>query len=167
MFIASTAYVGGEVQLADDVTIMHHVTIRGDVAAIRVGARVNIQDGSVLHTRTGVPLEIAADVIIGHRAVVHCRSVGARSLIGIGAIVLDNAEIGANCIVAAGCVIPPETTVSDNSLVMGVPGRIVRRTTEADLAMIKEVVARYVALGRAHALGTYPNIAPFGTNIHP
>lgn len=167
MFIASTAYVGGEVQLADDVTVMHHVTIRGDVAAISVGVRVNIQDGSVLHTRTGVPLVVANDVIIGHRAVVHCRRVGARSLIGIGAIVLDNAEIGANCIVAAGSVVPPGTTIPDNSLVLGIPGRVVRSTTEADLLMIDEVVERYVALGRAHASGIYPNIASSEANPRP
>ncbi len=164
VFIAPTAYVGGNVQLDDEVTVLHHVTIRGDVAKITVGARTNVQDGTVLHTRMGVPLEIANDVIIGHRAVVHCRRVGARSLIGIGAIVLDNAEIGANCVIAAGAVIPPETIIPDNSLVMGVPGRIKRDTTEDDLSMIDQVVVRYVELGRAHASGLYPNIAPLGAN---
>jgi gamma-carbonic anhydrase len=165
VFIAPTAYVGGDVHLSDNVSVMHHVTIRGDVARITVGARVNIQDGTVLHTRHGVPLEIARDVVIGHRAVVHCRRVGTRSLIGIGAIVLDNAEIGANCIIAAGSVIPPDSIIPDNSLVMGIPGLITRTTTEADLSMIDEVVARYVELGRAHEVGNYPNIATSKTNV--
>lgn len=165
VFIAPTAYVGGDVRLGDYVTVLHHVTIRGDVAAIRVGARGNVQDGSVLHTRTGVPLEIGDNVVIGHRAVVHCRRVGARSLVGIGAIILDNVQIGANCIVAAGSVVPPETIVPDNSLVMGVPGRVVRGTTGADLSTIDEIVERYVELGRAHAAGVFPNIAPPESNL--
>ena len=164
-FIAPTAYVGGDVILGDDVTVLHHVAIRGDVARITVGARVNIQDGAVLHTRHGVPLEIADDVVIGHRAVVHCLRVGSRSLIGIGAIVLDNAEIGENCIIAAGSVVPPETIIPENSLVMGIPGRITRFTTEADLSTIDEVVGRYVELGRAHAAGKYPNIVPPNANL--
>jgi len=164
VFIAPTAYVGGDVEIGDDVTVMHHVVIRGDVAAIRIGARVNIQDGTVLHTRIGVPLEIAHDVTIGHRAVVHCRRVGTGTLIGIGAIVLDNAEIGAGCLIAAGAVVPPETRIPDNSLVMGVPGRVVRETSEADRAVTAEIVARYVGLGRAHAKGAFPNIAPRNAN---
>jgi len=164
VFIASTAYVGGEVELGDEVTVMHHVTIRGDVAAISVGRRANIQDGSVLHTRNGVPLDISQDVVIGHRAVVHCRRVGPGTLIGIGAIVLDDAEIGANCVIAAGSVVPPATVIPDNSLVMGIPGRIVRKTTRSDSSMIEDVVARYVEIGRAHHSGTFPNTAPAETN---
>lgn len=164
MYLASTAYVGGNVSLGDQVTVMHHVTIRGDVAPILVGSRVNIQDGSVLHTRINVPLEIAPDVTIGHRAVVHCRSVGSRSLIGIGAIVLDNARIGEGCLIAAGSLVAPGTEIADRSLVMGVPGRIVRETTDADLAMIDEIVARYVEVGRAHAAGHFPNMVDSDPN---
>ena len=153
VYIAETAYVGGDVSIGDDSTVMHHVVIRGDIAPIRIGSRVNVQDGTVVHTRYGVPLEIADGVGIGHRAVVHCRRVGGRSLIGIGAIVLDDCEIGSRCVIAAGSVVPPGTIVPDDSVVMGVPAKFVRRTTQEDLEMIDHVVGSYVKLGRAHDAG--------------
>ena len=159
VYIAPTAYVGGDVHLGDQTTIMHHVVVRGDMAPIRIGARVNIQDGTVVHTPAGVPLEMADDVGVGHRAVVHCRRVGTRTLIGIGAIVLDDCEIGCRCIIAAGTVLTPGTVVPDNRVVMGVPGKIVRQTSDRDLEIIDHVIESYVSLGREHAEGGFPNIA--------
>ncbi len=158
VYLAPTAYVAGDVAIGDESTVMHHVTIRGDIAPIRIGARVNIQDGAVVHTRHGVPLDIEDDVGVGHRAVVHCRRVGSRSLIGIGAIVLDDCDVGSRCIVAAGALLPPNTVVPDGSVIMGVPGRVVRDVTAADLATIDHVVSSYIRLGRLHAAGRYPNI---------
>ena len=136
---------------------MHHVVIRGDLAPIRIGARVNVQDGSILHTPHGVPLEIGDDVGIGHRAVVHCRRVGARTLIGTGAIVLDNCEIGSCCLIAAGAVLPPGTVVPDGKMVMGVPGRVAREVGPRELAAIDHVVQSYLELGAQHAVGVFPN----------
>lgn len=164
VFIAPTAYVGGDVEIGDHSTIMYHVVIRGDIAPIRIGSRVNIQDGSIVHTPHGTPLDIADDVGVGHHAVVHCRSIGSRSLIGIGAIVLDDCEIGSRCIIAAGSVVPPNTVIPDDSVVMGVPGKIVRKTTEQDLKIIDHVVASYEQIGRIHAAGEFPNIAEKYTN---
>lgn len=158
VFIASTAYVGGDVVIGDHSTVMHHVTIRGDIAPIRIGARVNVQDGTVVHTRHGVPLDIADDVGIGHRAVVHCRKVGAWSLIGTGAIVLDDCEIGSRCLIAAGAVLPPGTIVPDGQVVMGVPAKVVRPVGEAEMAIIHHVVNSYQRLGVRHAAGEFPNI---------
>ena len=159
VYIAPTAYVAGDVVLGDQCTVMHHVTIRGDIAPIRIGCRVNVQDGSVIHTPYGTPLDIGDDVGIGHRAIVHCRSVGARSLIGMGAIVLDDAIIGSRCVIAAGTVVPPGTEIPDGSVVMGVPGRVVRQVRDHDLKLIDHVVSSYIELGRIHASGRYPNIA--------
>jgi len=159
VYIAPTAYVGGEVTLGDQVTIMHHVMVRGDVGAIRIGHRVNLQDGTIVHTPTGTPLDIEDDVGVGHRAIIHCRLVRSRTLIGMGAILLDDCEIGSRCIVAAGSVLAPRTIVPDGSLVMGVPGKVVRASTDDDLRIIDHVVSNYVRLGRLHAEGTYPNIA--------
>ena len=164
VYIAPTAYVGGDVVLGDESTVMHQAVIRGDIAPIRIGRRVNVQDGAIVHTRFGVQLDIGDDVGIGHRAVVHCRLVGERCLIGTGAIVLDDCEIGSRCIVAAGTVLPPGTKVSDGSVVMGVPGKRVRDVTSADIAVIDHVVRSYVELGKMHAAGRYPNIARFMTN---
>jgi len=159
VFIAATAYVGGDVVLGEGCSVWHHVTIRGDVSSICLGRRVNVQDGAVIHTRRGVPLGIEDDVSIGHRAVVHCRRVGAGTLIGIGAVVLDDAEIGRDCLVAAGAVVTPGTIVPDGKVLMGVPARIVRDTTAAEREYAKRVVASYLELARRHAAGEFPNAA--------
>lgn len=165
MYIAETSFVAGDVHIGDQSTIMHHVMIRGDIAPIRIGKRVNIQDGSIVHIQRGVPLDIADDVGVGHRAVVHCRRVGSRSLIATGAIVLDGCEIGERCIVAAGTVLPPGTKIPDGHVVMGVPGKIVRTTSDSDLAIIDHVVSSYVELGRLHAQGQFPNVAPWPAKL--
>lgn len=159
VFIAETAYVGGDVTLGEECTVMHHVTIRGDIAPIRIGARASIQDGAVLHTPDGTPLDIADDVGVAHRAVVHGRRIGARTLIGIGAVLLDDCQIGSRCVIAAGAVVTPGMTVPDGKVVMGTPGRIVRDATKRDLAMIDEVIRNYRRLNRLHAAGHFPNIA--------
>ncbi len=158
VYIAPTAYVAGDVVLGDQTTVMHHVVIRGDIAPISIGSRVNIQDGSVLHTQRDVPLDIGDDVAIGHRAVVHCRRVGNRTLIGIGAIVLDGCEIGERCLIAAGSVLVPQTIIPDASMVMGIPGRVIRATGDAELDLIDQIVQSYLDLGRRHAAGQFPNI---------
>ena len=158
VYIAPTAYVGGDVTIGDQSTIMHHVVVRGDIGPIRIGKRVNLQDGAVVHTPVGLALDIADDVAVGHRAVVHCRRIGLRTLIGIGAVLLDECEIGRECIVAAGTVLVPRTTIPDGSVVMGIPGRIVRRTTEHDLQVIDRVVRSYLTLGPRHSAGDFPNI---------
>jgi len=165
VYIAATSYVAGDVVIGDDATVMHHVVIRGDIAPIRIGARVNVQDGTVLHTPRDIPLDISDDVGIGHRAVVHCRRVGSRTLIGIGAILLDECEIGSRCIIAAGCVLAPRTKVPDGKLVMGVPGKVVRDITEIDLRTIDHVVESYIELGRFHAQGAFPNILFNDSNV--
>ncbi len=145
--------------IGDQSTVMHHVMIRGDIAPIRIGARVNVQDGSILHTPRGVPLDIADDVGIGHRAIVHCRRIGPRTLIGMGSILLDDCEIGECCVIAAGTVLSPKTIVPDGSVVMGIPGKIVRDVSDRDLQIIDHVVQSYLQLGRLHAQGCFPNIA--------
>jgi len=158
VYIAPTSYVGGDVVIGDQSTVMHHVMIRGDIASIRIGARVNVQDGSVLHTPRGIPLDIADDVGIGHRAIVHCRRIGPRTLIGMGSILLDDCEIGERCVIAAGAVLSPKTIVPDGSVVMGIPGKVVRGVTDRDLQIIDHVVQSYLQLGRLHAKGRFPNI---------
>lgn len=159
VYLAPTSCVCGDVTLGDDCTIMHHVVIRGDVSAIRIGARVNVQDGTIIHTRTGVDLDIADDVGIGHRAVVHGRRVGPRTLIGIGAIVLDDCDIGSDCLIAAGAVLAPRMVIPDGKLVMGVPARIVRDTTPTEREYVRFVIENYIKLNRMHAAGMFPNAA--------
>jgi len=158
VYLAPTAYVGGAVKLGNQCTVMHHAVIRGDVASITLGDRSNVQDGAILHTRYGVPLEIADDVVIAHRAVVHCRSVGARTMIGIGAIVLDNALVGEDCIVGAGAVVIPGTQIPNGTLVVGIPARTARDTTVDDRKEIERIVGVYVELGKRHGQGDFNNV---------
>ncbi len=158
VFIAESSYVSGAVTLGDECTIMPLVAIRGDIAEIRIGSRVNVQDGTVVHTKHGVALDIGDDVGIGHRAVVHCRTVGANTLIGIGAIVLDDCQVGQRCVIAAGSVLTPNTIIPDGSVVMGIPGKVVREVTDRDIKMIDHVVQSYRLLGRQHREGQFPNI---------
>ena len=155
-YIAESAVVVGDVTLGEGVTIWHHCVLRGDVAPIRVGAGVNVQDGTVLHCRSGVPLEIADEVAIGHRAVVHCKRVGSGTLVGIGAVILDDSEIGEGCLIAAGAVVPPGSIVPPNSLVKGVPGRVAREVSDTERAYIRRVLDSYQRLGRAHYEGEFP-----------
>jgi carbonic anhydrase/acetyltransferase-like protein (isoleucine patch superfamily) len=157
VYIAPTAYVGGDVIIGDECTIMHHVVIRGDVARITIGRRTNVQDSAVVHVKTGVPLEIGDEVAIGHRAVVHGRRVGTRALIGIGAIVLDDCEIGEGAIVAAGAVVPPGTIIPAGKLALGVPARVARDVTDEERAYIRFAVENYLRLNREHTAGRYPN----------
>jgi carbonic anhydrase/acetyltransferase-like protein (isoleucine patch superfamily) len=138
---------------------MHQAVIRGDLAPIRIGNRVNFQDGAIVHTDIGVSLEIEDDVGVGHGAVVHCRSIGAGTLIGIGSIILDDCRIGGGCIGAAGAVVPPGTVVPDGKVVMGVPAAVVRDTTAAEAGYLQEVIRTYIELGRRHAEGRYPKIS--------
>ena len=156
-FVAESAYVGGDVEIGAGCAIMHQVVIRGDIAPIRIGPRTNVQDGTVMHTRYGVPLEVAAEVVIGHRAVVHCRSVGTRSLIGIGSVVLDDAKVGEHCIIAAGAVVLPGTRVPDGALFAGVPARRIRDVTDRDRAEIDRILGVYRDLAVKYAAGAFPN----------
>jgi len=157
VYVAPTAYVGGDVTLGDDCTVMHQVVIRGDIAAIRLGVRCNVQDGAVIHTKHGRDLDIGDEVGIGHRAVVHCRRVGSRVLVGIGAIVLDDCEVGDDCIIAAGAILVPGTVVPAGKVVMGIPGRVVRDLTDADRQYCRHVVTSYLSLGKRHAAGEFPS----------
>jgi carbonic anhydrase/acetyltransferase-like protein (isoleucine patch superfamily) len=157
VYIAPTSYVAGELTIGDDCTIMHHVTIRADVSTITIGNRVNVQDGTVIHTKTGDPLTISDDVGIGHRAVVHGRTVGPNTLIGIASVILDDCIVGADCLIAAGAVLTPGTVVPDGKVVMGMPAKVVRDVNDRDREYIRFVVENYLRLSAEHAGGRYPN----------
>lgn len=164
--VAESAVIVGNVTFGEDCNVWHHCVIRGDVAPIRLGRRVNIQDGALLHCKQDVPLEIADDVAIAHHAVVHCRRVGPRTLIGTRATVLDDCEIGSDCLIAAGALLTPRTIVPDGSVVMGLPGRIVRPIRDEERAYVRYVVDRYLDLTRRHLAGefaAYVEPGPDGT----
>jgi len=145
-FVAHNCTITGEVRIGELSSVWFNAVVRGDVAPVTIGKRVNVQDGAIIHCDTGIPNIIEDDVTIGHRAVVHGTFVGFGSLIGIGAVLLSRTKIGRECLVAAGAVVPPDMQVPDRTLVMGVPARIVRAVNEEDLKYMRWLTPHYVAL---------------------
>jgi carbonic anhydrase/acetyltransferase-like protein (isoleucine patch superfamily) len=132
-WIADSAQVIGPVELGPNVSVWFGVVIRGDNDLIRIGANSNIQDCAVLHSDSGVPLTIGENVSVGHQAMLHGCTIGDGSLIGIGAVVLNNAKIGRNCIVGAGAIVTEGKEFPDNSLIVGTPAKAIR-TLDAERA---------------------------------
>jgi carbonic anhydrase/acetyltransferase-like protein (isoleucine patch superfamily) len=151
-YIAHNATVTAAVTLGRDTSIWFGAVVRGDVAPVTIGERVNIQDGAVVHCDTGFPNVIEDDVSIGHRAVVHGERVGRGTLIGMGAVILGHTNIGEECLIAAGAVVPPGMQVPDRSLVVGVPGKIARPVSEKEHEYLRWLSRRYVEL-----VGRYMN----------
>ena len=157
-WVAEQAVVLGRVVLARDVSVWFGAVLRGDNDIIRVGARSNIQDGAVLHTDLGFPLTIGEGCTIGHQAMLHGCTVGDNSLIGIGARVLNGAVIGRNCIIGAHALVAEGKEIPDNSLVVGVPGRVQRTLGQDEIAQLGEMAEVYVRnykryLARFEAIG--------------
>jgi carbonic anhydrase/acetyltransferase-like protein (isoleucine patch superfamily) len=132
--------------------------IRGDTGRIIVGDDSNVQDGAVIHVDHGVPTTVGRRVAIGHRAIVHGSIVDDDCLIGMGAVLLNGVRIGSGSIVGAGAVCREEMHVAPNSLVLGVPGRIIRETTDAERDRIARTVRSYLELQQAHRRGDYPRV---------
>ncbi len=148
--IADNAIVVGDVHLSEDVGIWFGVTIRGDDAAIHIGARSNIQDNSVVHVDVDAPLHMGEGVTVGHGVILHGVEVGDYSLIGMGSTVLGGARIGAYCIIAAGALVPENAEIPAGSLVMGVPGKIRRAVTEPEKATMRWRASHYVERARSY-----------------
>jgi carbonic anhydrase/acetyltransferase-like protein (isoleucine patch superfamily) len=144
-YIDPAAVVIGDVTIGEDASVWPGVVIRGDVHYIRIGARTNVQDGSVLHVmRDEYPLILGESVTIGHGAVLHGCMIESRCLIGMGSIILNGATIGAGSIVAAGTLVPERTQVPPGSLFMGHPGKVRRELTQDDQEAIDGYAKRYV-----------------------
>jgi carbonic anhydrase/acetyltransferase-like protein (isoleucine patch superfamily) len=151
-WVAPGAVVAGDVDLGEDASVWYGCVLRGDVQSIRVGARTNIQDQSVVHvTRDRFPCIIGDEVTVGHRAVVHGCVVEEGALIGIGAVVLDGARIGEGAWVGAGAVVTQGTEVAPGTLVLGTPAREVRTLSRDEMADQRQRTLHYVGVARAHA----------------
>jgi carbonic anhydrase/acetyltransferase-like protein (isoleucine patch superfamily) len=155
-YLAPDAVVTGDVVLGAGVNIWFGVIVRGDLAKITLGARVNLQDGVVVHTDHGVPQDIEDGVVVGHRAVLHGRSVGRDTLVGMGALLLSGCEVGPECLIAAGTVITEKRRIPPRSVVMGVPGKVVREVTDDDLRRTHAITASYLDLAQRYARGAFP-----------
>ncbi len=155
-WIAPTAVLVGDVVVGPEVGIWFGVVARGDIERITIGARTNVQENCVLHTDSGHPLEIGANVTIGHGAIVHGCTIGDNSLIGMGATVLNGARIGKNCLIGANALVTEGKVIPDNSLVMGAPAKVVREIDAEGVAALTASAERYVKNARRFAAGMTP-----------
>jgi len=151
--IASTAYIApgailiGKVRLAEQASVWFGAILRGDNELIDIGAKSNVQDGTVMHTDLGRPLTVAENVTIGHQVTLHGCTVGAGSLIGIQAVVLNGAVIGKNCLVGAGAVVGERKEFPDRSLIVGAPAKVLRELTDEEVARIMAASENYARRG--------------------
>ncbi len=145
-WVASNATIIGKVKLEKNSNIWFNSVLRGDVELITIGENSNVQDGSVLHTDPGYPLTVGKGVTIGHMVMLHGCKISDDTLIGIGSVILNNSKIGKNCIVGANTLITENKIIPDNSLVLGSPGKIVRKITKEDIIKIKDNAKEYIDL---------------------
>ncbi|HEY0874540.1 MAG TPA: gamma carbonic anhydrase family protein [Vicinamibacterales bacterium] len=154
-YIDASAQIIGDVEIGAESSVWMNAVLRGDVHWIRVGARSNIQDGSIVHVMNGThPTSVGNDVTIGHGAIVHGCTIGDRVLVGMGAILLNGATVADDCIVAAGSLLTEESRFPARSLVMGSPAKVKRTLTDAEVASILEFSERYVGYRLDHMAET-------------
>ena len=150
-FVHKTATIIGQVTLGENVSVFPSAVLRGDIAAITVGEGSNIQDNACLHVNYGMPCQIGSGVSVGHGAVIHGSKIGDNVIVGMNAVVMET-EIGANCIIGAGAVVPAGKSIPPGSLVMGVPGKVVRQLEEEEVNGILQNAREY-----AKAISIYQN----------
>ncbi len=143
-WVAPSADVMGNVELGAQASVWFGAVIRGDNDVIKIGARSNIQDNSVVHTDHGFPLLMGEGVTVGHKVMLHGCKIGDNSLIGIGSTIMNGAVIGKNCIIGAHALITEGKVIPDNSLVMGAPGKVVKTLSDSQVAMLQMSAEIYV-----------------------
>lgn len=149
-FVARGAVIVGAVTVGAEASIWYQCVVRGDINRIRIGARSNVQDGTVIHVADDHPAVIGEEVSVGHRAIVHACEIGDGTLVGMGAIVMDGARVGSRCVIGAGALVTRGMVVPEGSLVMGAPARVVRRLTADEMARNEALAWKYVAVARRY-----------------
>ena len=149
-FVDETASVIGDVVLEEKSSVWPSAVLRGDIERIHIGCCSNVQDNVSIHTSHGLPTKVGRYVTIGHNAVVHGAIISDYTIIGMGAIVLDGAKVGKHVIVGAGALIPPGKEVPDYSLVIGVPGKVVRKLSDEEIEWTKKNAEIYMELAEEH-----------------
>jgi carbonic anhydrase/acetyltransferase-like protein (isoleucine patch superfamily) len=155
-WVAPNAVLVGKVKLEPGASVWFGAVLRGDNELIYIGENSNVQDGTVMHTDMGFPLNIGTGVTIGHNAMLHGCTVGDYSLIGINAVILNGAKIGKYCIIGANSLIGEGKEIPDGSLVMGSPGKVVRELTEQQKKMLEASAAHYVHNAQRYARDLAP-----------
>jgi carbonic anhydrase/acetyltransferase-like protein (isoleucine patch superfamily) len=134
----------GNIVLLENASIWFAAVLRGDNETITIGENSNVQDGSILHTDVGFPMRLGKNVTVGHQAMLHGCTVGDNSLVGIGATILNGAKIGKNCLIGAHALVGEGKEIPDNSMVLGMPGKVVRELGEDNEKMMIASAAHYV-----------------------
>lgn len=143
-WVAPTASIIGDVVLKEEASIWFGAVLRGDRERITIGKRTNVQDGCVCHTDMGYPLTVGNDCTIGHKVILHGCNIGDNTLVGMGATILNGAKIGRNCLIGANALIPEGKVIPDRSLVVGMPGKVVRMLDDQAIEGLKASAAGYV-----------------------
>lgn len=151
LFVAANATLRGDIAMGKEVGIWFGAVIRADKDRIVIGDRSNIQDNCVVHTSKGFPVEIGRDVSVGHGAILHGCTIGNQVLVGMGAIVLNGAKIGRGSVIGAGAVVKEGADIPENSVVVGVPGKVVKQSDETQQKNILANATSYVGLAREYA----------------
>jgi carbonic anhydrase/acetyltransferase-like protein (isoleucine patch superfamily) len=154
-WVADTAAVIGNVELAEDASVWFGAVLRGDCELIRIGARSNVQDGSVIHADPGFPATIGDDVTVGHQVMLHGCTIGDGSLIGIQAVVLNGAVVGRHCLVGAGALVTEGAHFPDGSLIFGAPAKAVRQLSPEQVARLQFAARHYVENARRFRVGLH------------
>jgi len=152
-WVAETASVIGRVRLGEGASVWYGAVLRGDNDWITLGRNCNVQDGSVLHTDSNIPLTLADNVTVGHQVMLHGCSIGESTLIGIQAVVLNGAKIGRRCIVGAGALVTEGKEFPDGSLIVGSPAKVVRTLSPAQFEMLDRMAGHYVTQTQRHRSG--------------
>lgn len=147
VFIAPGSQLIGDVHIGSESTIWFNAVLRGDEGSITIGKRCSIQDNSTIHLYEGSPVVVEEEVTVGHNVILHGCKVGKRSIIGMGSTILDNTEIGEECIIGANTLIPSGKKIPPRSLVVGSPGKVVRELNDKDLELIQLSIDTYVQKG--------------------
>ena len=155
-YVADTAVVTGIVVLGPEVCVWFGAVLRGDLALISVGKRVNFQDGAFVHTDYDAPMTIEDGVVVGHGAILHGKHIGKDTLIGMGAILLGGSEIGEECIIGAGALVGEGKRIPPRSLVIGVPGRVVRAVAPEEVVKTRENCVHYLEMAQRYVRGDQP-----------
>jgi len=147
-YVANNAAVIHAVKIGRDSSIWYGCVVRSDIASITISATTNIQNLTVIHPETNEPVEIGDFVTVGHRALLHMRTLGSGTLVGMGAILLAHSHIGKECIIGAGALVPEGRTIPDRSVVIGMPGKVVRQVSEEEAAGLRQHAIHYVDTAR-------------------
>jgi carbonic anhydrase/acetyltransferase-like protein (isoleucine patch superfamily) len=149
-FVAETACIVGNVRLEEESSVWYGAVLRGDEAAITIGKKANVQDGVIIHSDRGEDVAVGEGVTIGHGAIIHGCTIGRYSLIGMGAIVLSKARVGEHCVIGAGAVVREGDVIPDGSMVVGVPGKVIKQLTPEQLKYLEYGCEEYVKLSRKY-----------------